>query len=540
MNRVLVIGSGASAVHFALRALDKGHAVTMIDVGNRRPAAVAPTLTFNQLKSDLPDPADYFLGDDYYGVLYPGAKGEYYGFPPSKRFVFEQPDAWNVRSHGFQPLASFARGGLAETWTGGCYPLNQHELADFGIPFDDMRRYYAEVAHEIGVVGVRDDLERFFPAHDHLLPGLRLDEHSRRLVERYERVRHRLNADHRAFVGRSRVATLSVDKDDRKACSYSGRCLWGCPSRSLYTPSITLEKCRQHPRFTYVPGMFVTHFEYDARNRVTAVVARPIDGGHPERFPADRLVLAAGTLSSSRIFMESIRRASGQTVKLTGLMDNRQVLLPYLNLSMIGRPFEAESYQYHQLALGIESEKPEEFVHCQITALKTALVHPIIQSLPLDLKTSAFIFRNVRAGLGVVNINLHDRRRETNYLTLAAPDNANAADATAKLEIHYAPPAGEDARLKSVIRTVKKCLRKLGCFAPPGMTHVRPMGASVHYAGTIPISATPGQFTASTNCRSHDFDNLYFVDGTTFPFLPAKNLTFTLMANATRVADLEF
>jgi choline dehydrogenase-like flavoprotein len=66
------------------------------------------------------------------------------------------------------------------------------------------------------------------------------------------------------------------------------------------------------------------------------------------------------------------------------------------------------------------------------------------------------------------------------------------------------------------------------------------MGASVHYAGTIPISATPTQFTASTNCRSHDFDNLYFVDGTTFPFLPAKNLTFTLMANATRVADLEF
>ena len=41
-------------------------------------------------------------------------------------------------------------------------------------------------------------------------------------------------------------------------------------------------------------------------------------------------------------------------------------------------------------------------------------------------------------------------------------------------------------------------------------------------------------------CRSRDFENLYFVDGTTFPSIPAKNLTFTLMANAARVAELAF
>jgi choline dehydrogenase-like flavoprotein len=47
-------------------------------------------------------------------------------------------------------------------------------------------------------------------------------------------------------------------------------------------------------------------------------------------------------------------------------------------------------------------------------------------------------------------------------------------------------------------------------------------------------------FTTSKYCQSHDFDNLYIADGTTFPFLPAKNLTFTLMANAIRVADNAF
>jgi choline dehydrogenase-like flavoprotein len=66
------------------------------------------------------------------------------------------------------------------------------------------------------------------------------------------------------------------------------------------------------------------------------------------------------------------------------------------------------------------------------------------------------------------------------------------------------------------------------------------MGASVHYSGTLPMSKEPKPRTLSPNCKSHDFENLYIVDGTSFPFLPAKNLTFTLMANAARVADKEF
>jgi choline dehydrogenase-like flavoprotein len=33
---------------------------------------------------------------------------------------------------------------------------------------------------------------------------------------------------------------------------------------------------------------------------------------------------------------------------------------------------------------------------------------------------------------------------------------------------------------------------------------------------------------------------LFLVDGATFPFLAAKNITFTLMANAVRIAEAVF
>jgi choline dehydrogenase-like flavoprotein len=54
------------------------------------------------------------------------------------------------------------------------------------------------------------------------------------------------------------------------------------------------------------------------------------------------------------------------------------------------------------------------------------------------------------------------------------------------------------------------------------------------------MSTLEQPYTVSKYCQSNDFKNLYIVDGTTMPFLPAKNVTFTLMANAVRVAESVF
>ena len=73
-------------------------------------------------------------------------------------------------------------------------------------------------------------------------------------------------------------------------------------------------------------------------------------------------------------------------------MDNRQILIPFLSLGMLGEQYDAEAYQYHQLAMGIEGEAPEEYLHGLITTLKTAVVHPIVQNIPLDLRTQSKSF----------------------------------------------------------------------------------------------------------------------------------------------------
>jgi choline dehydrogenase-like flavoprotein len=531
-DRIVVVGSGASGVHLAWTALQKGQRVLMIDVGKTRKPPVRPNDDFVSLKTNLSDPVRHFLGSNYEALILPGNDGEYYGFPPEKNHVFEPLSLFQHQSRGFSPLVSFAAGGLAEAWTGGSYPFNDGDLADFPFGYETLGPYYGEVARRIGISGEADDLARFYPVHDGLMPGLKLDQHAKTLLARYEERRQELNTRYRCFVGRSRSATLSKDLGHRKACTYSGRCLWGCPHESFYTPSITLEQCRQHPNFEYLSGHYATHFRFDSGHKIKTVVVESVANGSRQEVETGTLVLAAGTLCSSLIFLRSVYEDSGEIVSLKGLMDNRQILMPFVNLGLIGRPYEPQSYQYHQLVIGVEGDTPAGYVHGLVTTLKTALIHPVIQSLPFDLGTSVAVFRNLHAALGLVNINFSDHRRDENYMTI---EPASGPSAAPRLLIHYEPPAGESERMNQASATYRKVLWKLGCLAPPPMTHVRPMGSSVHYSGTIPMTASGGPFTCTPSCQSRAFPNLYFADGTTFPSLPSKNLTFTLMANAIRV-----
>ncbi len=530
---IVVIGSGPTGVHFAQTALELGRRVVMLDIGHPGPSPVLPNKTLNQLKAELPDPSSYFLGDDFESLILPKDTAEYYGFPPGKAYVFRQAPGLDILSDGFSPLQSYAQGGLAEAWTGGSYPFSDGELEAFPFGWAEMEPAYAEVAHRIGVSGsTDDDLGPYFPAHGGLLPPLDLDEHSGQLLGKYAKVRGRVAAKHGMVLGRARTASLSRDLNGRKACSNLGRCLWGCPTASFYTPSVTLEQLKQNPAFEYVGGLRVEHFQYDSGNRISAVVAHALSTGETVTREVGSLVLAAGTLSTARILLESLLR-SGDRAELKGLMDNRQALMPFVNLARIGAQFDDASYQYHQLAIGAPGAHPFDYVHGLVTTLTTALIHPVAQTLPvLSVRAATAVFRNLHAALGLVNINFPDTRRDENRVTLdVGPDGRST-----RMLVTYRPEANELERVNPMIRRFRNFLLSLNCVAPPSMTRLRPMGASVHYAGTLPMVTDGGDLTTDRAGRCRPFLNLIIADGSTFPSLPAKNLTFTLMANATRIA----
>lgn len=532
MSRVVVVGSGASGVHFALSALRLGHEVVMLDVGGERPRPVLPESDFHEMKDRLDDPVGYFLGDALDGVVFPGSRSTYYGFPPSKAYVFQRPERFRSRSSEMQPYFTFARGGFAETWTAGVYPFNDAELEEYPFGYRELAPAYAEVARRIGIGARRDDLERFLPFDADYLDPLPADPHSERLLDVYAARRAGLNRSG-WYMGRSRVATLSRDYAGRKGCDGLGRCLWGCPTASIYTPAATLRECLGYDSFQYLAGLYVTHFEAGGDGQVRSIHAQPLAGGDPVAVRGDLFALGAGALMSSKIVLDSVYRATGELVELAGLMDNRQVHVPFLTPAMIGRPIETAAYQYHHLAFGLVGDSERDYVHGQITTLKAASLHPIVQSLPLDLQSGLEVFRAIRAGLGIANVNLHDTRRPESRVRV---EPIHGGPETT-LVIDYRDSPDEAERMRVAVKRVKRSLRRLGAYVPPGLTRVLPKGNSVHYAGTLPMSRERAAWHVDADCLSYDFPNLCLVDGATFPFLPAKNHTYTLMANAVRVAE---
>ena len=530
--RIVVVGSGASGVHFALTALERGHDVVLLDVGNQRGPVPAPDATFSELKDTLPDPAGYFLGAEGEGVVYPASRPSYYGHPPSKHYVFDVPPEFQAAAEAMEPMFSFARGGFAEAWTAGAYAFAPEDLAAFPFRYEELRPHYDTVARRIGVSAADDDLVRFFPRDAAYLPPLPPDPHSAWLLDRYAARRATLNDSLGFYLGRSRVATLSEPHAGRPACTHCGRCLWGCPIDAIYRPAVTLADCERFPAFQYVPGALVSHFDYDDTGTVREVLIEPLAPGAPTRVTGDLLVLAAGTLATTKIVLDSVWRRTGRVERLTGLMDNRQIHVPFLTIPMIGRPALTASYQFHHLAFGLTTDDPRSYVHGQITTLKAASVHPVVASLPLDLAGSLRVFRSLRAALGIANVNLHDTRRPESWATIRPLGNNRT-----ELALHYVDPPDEPARLADAVARTRRALGRLGCFVPPGMTRVLPKGASVHYSGTLPMTQVDsGPFTCDSSGRLRGITNLVIADGATFPALPAKNITFTLMANAVRLA----
>ena len=64
-----------------------------------------------------------------------------------------------------------------------------------------------------------------------------------------------------------------------------------------------------------------------------------------------------------------------------------------------------------------------------------------------------------------------------------------------------------------------------------------PLAGVAHQNGTVRFGHNPKTSALDTNCKAHDLDNLYVVDGGFFPSSGAVNPALTIVANALRVGD---
>ena len=112
-------------------------------------------------------------------------------------------------------------------------------------------------------------------------------------------------------------------------------------------------------------------------------------------------------------------------------------------------------------------------------------------------------------------------------------------DGTIRLTLQ---PDNNTAGLTRLRRAFQGMLGKLGMvettFARSLYLHKAfDEAATAHQAGTVRFGTDPATSVLDLNCRAHDLDNLYVVDGSFMPSIGAVNPTLTIVANALRVGD---
>ncbi|HEY9721947.1 MAG TPA: GMC oxidoreductase, partial [Oscillatoriaceae cyanobacterium] len=123
---------------------------------------------------------------------------------------------------------------------------------------------------------------------------------------------------------------------------------------------------------------------------------------------------------------------------------------------------------------------------------------------------------------------------------LPDPDNRVTVNALGEISLHYTENNLEaHQRLTAKLKSMLDHLGLEHHLLPQSVYLGKkiPLAGTAHQCGTVRFGHDPALSALDTNCRAHDVDNLYVVDGSFFPSSTACNPGLTIMANALRVAD---
>ena len=517
---VIVVGSGPGGVNAAAPLVAAGKRVLMLDFGNedRHYAPLIPHEAFSTLRRTDASQHRYFIGDRFEGIPFGEVRVGAQLTPPRKHIVADAPELQPADAGDFAVSMSLARGGLGAGWSAGVFPFTDDELRDMGLTVADLQPHYDAVVERIGVCGPGEDLERFFPSSPGIMPALDVDVNAETILERYQRKRAALNAQG-FYLGRPRLAVCTRQHRGRGPHAYLDLEYWADMDRSVYRPQWTLDELLQAPSFTYLDRRFVEAFREEHGG--VRLTVRRADDGLAETHVAPALVLAAGTFGTARIVLRSLDRYDTRVP----LVCNAYAYVPMLNLGMFRRAARDRRYSLAQLTAMVEL--PGRVLQSQVFSYRSLLTFKLMKETPLAYREARKILQAMMPDFAILGIHHEDRPSPEKYCRLhrGEPDH---------LEVRYRQSADEARTQHADERTLLTFFRRLGCIA---LKTIRPgHGSSLHYGGTFPITpAGDDPLTCDRTSRLRATRRVFLADGSVFPWLPPKGLTFNIMANANRV-----
>jgi len=471
---ILVIGNGPSAVSFVEQIYDS-HNVTMISPG--------------EIKDDA-----------YFGKIRPCNSSSPWKFSTQTG----SETSINLSDKFFQ-YEYKGPGGLSNSWGAGCSKLNYNDLGLKPEFLKQLEPYYSICEERVGLISHGSD------SLDSYLGSFKKTGHAVKINPRFN---FKNMSGDRLRLGYTRQAITTVNKSpNRMACPDCCGNFIHCKNGSVYNARNVLKDLKN---------------KINLIENATAIKILSIDNGYSVTYEKNKkeelikscvLIIAAGTIESSKLIYSLLsskdKKYKNLSLKLNHNPMTRLFFLSFKKSRVNNFPagqivgeiiYNQNNSFYLSLVDGISVPTSDILLNSPI---KNKIVYNLINYIKKYLVFGFIFFPSIFSN-SKINIC-------PNSFMISHNENNNSL-------IRYSR------------KVVRKNFYKNNLILMPKILSKMLPGSDLHLGSTFPMGSKK-YLNVSENCELNGMSNLFIIDGSWMPFIPEKPHTFTLMANAIRVAD---
>ena len=458
---------------------------------------------------------------------------------------YQAKDIWrDAAGKTFRPGLHYVVGGNSKVYGGALYRLREQ---DFGalrledgvspawpLGYDVFEPYYTRAERLFHVHGLRgaDPTEPWASApYPH--PPVRHEPRIQELCQALERIGHHPYPQPLAILLDEAAdgtvaphsACVRCDAFDGFPCLTNGK---------ADAQIICVDPAIAHDNVTLLTGAYVERLETDATGR-TVTGVHVTRNGVAEVYAADIVVAACGALSSALLMFRSASDAHPN-----GLANGSdQVGRNYMrhNNSAVMAVSRAPNDTVFQKTMALSDfyfgDKDEEFPLGEIQMIGKSHGEQVRgEALPA--------FLNWFPETPFDELARHSLDFWVMTEDLPLPENRITLQRDGQVVLEMTPTGGRaHKRLREKLEGLLERIDAHPHLLERSLYLGKdiPIGGTAHQAGTMRFGEDPATSVLNLDCRAHEVDNLYVVDGGFFPSIGAVNPTLTIIANAMRVAD---
>jgi hypothetical protein len=377
---------------------------------------------------------------------------------------------------------------------------------------------------EIGLPTYKDGLTNAFPNFTTSLDNsspIKLSNSQKKLLNQLSQLE--IQTDRQScLVGQARVLTKNSGPT---GCKYCGMCSFGCIYDSIFSSKNEIEKLVRENRIEYISSLRLISVEdFGEMARLNCI---NLVSGEEEVFACRVAFIAAGAVNSTKIALKSL----GLEKEIIKFQKTGGFVRPYFSIKKLGLDWPNQNTQANVFMEIKDLSISKYWIHSQVSSPNEVVI------LGLGLLKDSFFQRILSPmrrfflnHLVLVMTNVHSN--EGPYYSISLSPNSKHAKFVGSLEI----PKSYTSIEKRIERLIRRKLLSIGMISIPFAKKGVGNGPGYHIGSSMPMG---GEGSISTNelgqLRSHK--NIFFIDTSVLPCIPATTIGLFAMSNAHRITS---